>query len=300
MKIKIHIFVIYSTFMTTYSYSSLDQIKNDSFLQTLAPRNIEDFFEAPQYATSHYENCDITQISDREIYQIYLEAKRWNIDQLTALTDISDAGHPLAQVCLSDLYAAGRVVKNNKTNAIKLATTALPWIIEKAEAGNPYSQLCYAWLLHAGRGTDKNLYKAAEMYQLAANFGLPSAQNNLGMCYKYGYGVKQDFKLAIKWFEKSARNNFAAGLYNLGVMHASQKGTPLNYTKAFELFQKAADQELEEALFNLGVFYYEGKGVSKDFEKAFECFLKAADLGCDMAHSKLLLLYPSRYSYPNI
>ena len=43
------------------------------------------------------------------------------------------------------------------------------------------------------------------MVPKAALQGDAGAQNNLGVCYEYGEGVKQDYAEAVKWYQKAAQ-----------------------------------------------------------------------------------------------
>jgi TPR repeat protein len=45
--------------------------------------------------------------------------------------------------------------------------------------------------------------KAYKWYMKAAKRGDPMAQNNLGVLYTEGTGIKQDYKKAIKWYTKA-------------------------------------------------------------------------------------------------
>ena len=47
----------------------------------------------------------------------------------------------------------------------------------------------------------KDYKKAIKWFKLAALKEYPEAQCNLGICYKYGYGVNKDEKEASKWID---------------------------------------------------------------------------------------------------
>ena len=47
---------------------------------------------------------------------------------------------------------------------------------------------------------EENYEEAVLWYRKAAEQGVSEAQNNLGVMYKDGQGVKQDFKEAARWF----------------------------------------------------------------------------------------------------
>ncbi|MBK9013837.1 MAG: sel1 repeat family protein [Saprospiraceae bacterium] len=53
-------------------------------------------------------------------------------------------------------------------------------------------------------GAGINYEKAVEWYTMSAKQGYLEAQNNLGLMYQQGLGVKQDYNIAFKWFIKAA------------------------------------------------------------------------------------------------
>ncbi len=55
-------------------------------------------------------------------------------------------------------------------------------------------------------------------YTKSAEQGDAWAQYNLGLIYKNGEGVSQDYEKAIDWFTKSAEQGFAVAQYYLGLM----------------------------------------------------------------------------------
>ena len=54
------------------------------------------------------------------------------------------------------------------------------------------------------RGLLKTLMRRLNGIAKAADQGLPDAQNNLGLMYKNGLSVTQDFNEALKWYRKAA------------------------------------------------------------------------------------------------
>jgi FOG: TPR repeat, SEL1 subfamily len=134
-------------------------------------------------------------------------------------------------------------------------------------------------LYESGLGVPKDLGKAAELYQKAADQGLASAQVNLGAFYYLGEGVPMDLEKAKELYQKAADQGLAVGERNLGTLYKHGEGVPMDLEKARELYQKAADQGLASAQVNLGALYEHGEGVPMDLEKARELYQKAADQG---------------------
>lgn len=113
----------------------------------------------------------------------------------------------------------------------------------------------------------------------AAEQDLADAQYNLGVCYKKGHGVNQDFKEAIYWYRKAAEQGNTDAQYNLGVSYENGEGVSKDLKEAVFWYRKAAEYGDTEAQFLLGLFYYDGDGVNKDLKEAVYWYRKAAEQG---------------------
>ena len=80
-----------------------------------------------------------------------------------------------------------------------------------------------------------------------ANKGEAWAQNNLGVCYYTGNGVKQDFNEAAKWYRKSAEQGHVHAQYNLGLCYEFGLGVYEDLKEAKKWYKKAADNGHEKA-----------------------------------------------------
>ena len=76
--------------------------------------------------------------------------------------------------------------------------------------------------------------------QLASQ-GEADAQNNLGLMYKNGEGVRQDYTKAVEWYTKAANQGIADAQYNLGYSYYKGEGVRQNNIQAKEWFGKACD-----------------------------------------------------------
>jgi TPR repeat protein len=112
-----------------------------------------------------------------------------------------------------------------------------------------------------------------------AQQGNVGAQFNLGMMYRNGSGVPQDYTLAVKWYRKAAEQGDAQAQFNLGVMYENGYGVPQDYAQAVEWYRKAAEQGYASAQFNLALSYYKGEGVIQDNVYAHMWVNIAASLG---------------------
>lgn len=53
------------------------------------------------------------------------------------------------------------------------------------------------------------------MYQKSANLGYAKSQFNMGVIYRKGEVVKQDYNKAIEWFEKAAKQGHTKSKFNI-------------------------------------------------------------------------------------
>ena len=73
-----------------------------------------------------------------------------------------------------------------------------------------------------------------------AESGDAEAQNNLGVMYKKGLGVSEDYAEAVKWYRLAADQGYGYAQGNLGVMYHDGRGVPQDYGEAFAWFSVAA------------------------------------------------------------
>jgi TPR repeat protein len=162
-----------------------------------------------------------------------------------------------------------------------------PWVEQaQFELGERY---------YRGEGVPKDMAKAAEWWQEAAEQGNVSAQYSLGSMYHRGSFVGEHFVRddaeAVLWWQKAAAQGHAGAQYDLGSMYRHGQWGSRDDVKAAEWYQKAADQGHAPAQYSLGFMYYRGEGVSRDAVKAVEWYRKAALQGDAGAQYNLGLMY---------
>jgi hypothetical protein len=134
-----------------------------------------------------------------------------------------------------------------------------------------------------------------EWMNLAAQ-GNADAQNNLGLIYSIGRGVKQDYAEALKWYRFAAVQGHAGAQNNLGLLYS--EGASQNFIEALKWFQLAADKGNPDAQDNLGLMYFEGKGIGKDYAEAVKWFRLSAQQGNADARNNLGWMYHEGYAVP--
>lgn len=102
---------------------------------------------------------------------------------------------------------------------------------QRAESGDALAQneLAASFLMEE----PPNFDEAAKWLRLAADQGDGGAQNNLGILYLNGEGVKQGDKEAVKLFRKAAEQGIASAQANLGSCYAQGRGVPQNWEEAY-------------------------------------------------------------------
>lgn len=68
-------------------------------------------------------------------------------------------------------------------------------------------------------GVEKDMNKAIEYFQKAADLGYTYALNNLGFCYLNGYGVEKDLKKGFEYIEKAADGGLNVSQFNCGTSY---------------------------------------------------------------------------------
>ena len=109
---------------------------------------------------------------------------------------------------------------------------ALAMVQKRIDAGDPLAIYFLGAAYHHGQyGLEKDVTRAVELYERAAELGIKEAQYNLGCLYDEGTSVEKDTAKAIRLYEAaamcggvSARNNLGceerkAGFFDLALEH---------------------------------------------------------------------------------
>jgi hypothetical protein len=168
----------------------------------------------------------------------------------------------------------------------------------ETDQGNAATQNNLGRRYYNGEGVPRDLGKAAELFQKAAEQGNADSQNNLGRLYYNGEGVPRDLGKAAELFQKAAEQGNADAQRALARLFVRGEGVPRDLGKAAELYQKAAYQGNVDAQFSLALLYEKGEGVPKDLGKAAELYQTAANQGDAEAQFNLGLLYEKGEGVP--
>ena len=128
-----------------------------------------------------------------------------------------------------------------------------------------------------------------------ARDGDPDAKNNLGLCYFFGRGVKQDYKKAFRWYKMGALAGHPTAQFNLGGLFYEGHGVRKNYQNAASWYLRAAQQRHELALIKLANMYQKGEGLTQNHKRAFALYLCAYRKGSMRAIVHLGIMFVKGY-----
>ena len=157
-----------------------------------------------------------------------------------------------------------------------------------------FSSVCFANDLEEGLQaySNKNYSKAHDLLRpLATLENLAEAQSYLGKMYQKGYGVKQDYKVAIHWYQKAADQGYTDAQYQLGLMSQNAEGIRGGYIYTMYRYREAAEQGHAKAQYNLALMYSRGWGIPIDDGKVVFWCRKAAERGLADAQNYMGTLY---------
>lgn len=102
----------------------------------------------------------------------------------------------------------------------------IEWLYVGAKQGNAEAALNLAVLTEEGKRVPQDYKRAAELYKMAADAGIPQGQAGLGKLYANGEGVEQNFETAVFWLTKAAETGYVEAQRKLAAVYAHNLGDP--------------------------------------------------------------------------
>jgi uncharacterized protein len=127
----------------------------------------------------------------------YAFANRDTATAMPLLAPLADAGDPIAGCMVT-------VMRDRAEGRVSYDAEAMAATCSAAAAGAVPAEFALAGYYRSGLVLPKDASKAAQLYQRAADQGLPVAQKVLGDLYAEGFGVKRDFATACRWWGRAA------------------------------------------------------------------------------------------------
>jgi 5'-nucleotidase (lipoprotein e(P4) family) len=156
-----------------------------------------------------------------------------------------------------------------------------------AEQGNARAQNNLGILYRNGEGLVQD-YEASRLWLLqAAAKGHARSQFILGTMYDYGQGVAQDYATALRWYLQAAASGDVDAQFNIAVLYSSGRGVASSPAEAARWYALAAEQGDSNAQNILGRMYMSGEGVEKNEQEALRLFKLAAAQGHELARENI-------------
>lgn len=111
--------------------------------------------------------------------------------------------------------------------------------LPKAEQGDVKAQYEVGEMYEKGKGAVKDVQKAFDWYQKAANQGDYKAAYKVGLFYYEGTAIKRDYDRAFSWFSQSADKEYVRAQYYLGEMYEHGHGAPKDSDTALKWYNRA-------------------------------------------------------------
>lgn len=169
-------------------------------------------------------------------------------------------------------------------------TTHLAEVQRLATNGDAAAQLQLGRMYTDGDGVPRDLAKAIEWTQKAAEQGNLAAQTEVALLYLRGT-APFDHELGFKWANRAAERGQPLAQWMVGSAYHYGRGTSKNTAKAAEWYRKAAEQDVAMAQDGLGDLYWDGTGVPQDYGQAMDWYRKAAEQGYAAAQAHLSKAY---------
>jgi TPR repeat protein len=198
---------------------------------------------------------------------------------LQLLRNSATNGFVPAMVNLGLLFESGEYVPRDYNEAFY-------WFTQAAEKNNPDGLLELGGCHHYGLGTTRDLTKAAECYQRAAELTNYVAMKSLGcLLMEDRPGVQKDTEAAKAWLLRAAKEGGnRRAMFNLGVLCGTNVSDTTAMAEAFQWFKQSAELGDGLACHQLANFYYRGWGGVQTNAEAYRSWrLKAAISGATAA-----------------
>ncbi len=287
---------------------------------------------------------------------------------LTLYQKSADQGNAYAQNNLGNAYVSGKGIKQDSSKAVEWFSKAaaqdlsggqlnlgwyymngygnlseseidykkaIYWSQKAADNGEPEAFNNLGWLYEHGLGVERNLVKAADLYQTAVTLGTKNGagKQNIEEAKSRLFKVnaliktnaaqdqqdetidaeaqiklandfysKKNYKEAIVWYRKAADQGNIAGQYNLGILYEKGLGLKTDLSQAIHWYQKAANQNDKDAVTHLTNAQIKLAGQlyqAKNYKEAVYLYRRLAEQGNPVGQYNLGILYEKGLGVPS-
>jgi TPR repeat protein len=144
---------------------------------------------------------------------------------------------------------------------------------------------------HRGCGVVKDLEKAVKCFRRSAKLGCVNGMVTLGACFALGHGVAKNMPEAVKWTRMAAEKGSKAAQIALANWCSAKLITLKDKSEALKWYRLAASHDDAVAQCALGECLISGNGVERDVGEAVRLFRCAADKGHMIGQHQLAECY---------
>jgi TPR repeat protein len=179
------------------------------------------------------------------------------------------------------MYALARLYFGDVDPTLANETEALRWT--ELCLSNKDPRICAFAGQYYSRQND--FVSARTWIQRGIEMGNTDCYNELGVLYRFGRGVEQNFDEAAKNYRLAFEAGNMTGAANLAWCYEEGKGVEKDLDQSIRLAMLAADKGEPNAMLFLGRKYVDGIGVAKNFDIGMTWIKKAATAGNTVAQA---------------
>ena len=137
------------------------------------------------------------------------------------------------------------------------------------------------------------------LFREAYHLGVPNAYIEVGLCLKEGVGVEKDLTKAAQVFQQLANSNDPNGMLEYALCLKNGIGVKKNLNEYVKMIKKAVETKSPDALLTYGRILENGDGFEKNLEEAENIYksLITTDSPNPYALNSLALLYQNKKQY---
>lgn len=234
----------------------------------------------PEYVAETYRKY---YSNDKSIADAYIGlakkfklGSRSNYSNREKVLEYYKRAHELGSIKGSFYYALlhfeGSGVTKDIEFSLKIIESIYDDILVKANNGEQDYLTILGDIYSFGIYKNKDLQKAASLYNKAAKLGHTEAMCSLAYMYQIGSGVNENEEIAFELYLESAENGYLHSMRDVGLCFLNGIGTKTDYQKALYWLTKASSENYAHATADLAKMYLNGYGVEQSNQKAIDYF----------------------------
>ena len=243
----------------------------------------EDYFKGNEFLQKNYNEC--ARWGEEAIKQ-----GKKGVRFETAYSQSHTGNHERAKEIYLELANEGNgAAMNNYACELSDHKEKVEWFQKAVDAGDDYGMWNLGKFYRDGNGVEKDIDKALQLLNKAAEKGCIGAIKDLAWMYRYGYGseIDKDGELAVKWYKKAVEKGDEYSIINLAEIYQEGEVVEKDMEMAIHYYKVGVEKGILKAMLKLGEIYEDGTSMEQNITKAIYWYRKAALKGNDQAKEHL-------------